>query len=253
MKHGRTATQGGQHHTTRSDKRRAFRRGAAMAVPIMLGYFPLATAYGILAYQAGLPAASTVAMSLLVYAGASQFMAVNMIGLGAAGLEIVLACFMVNIRHIVMSMSLLQRYGHLPTSTKRAASLGITDETFAMLSFAPADSDHAGGWFLAGVMATSYASWVLGSLVGSLLSSLIPGDWAASMAMALYAMFIGLLVPGLQRKPDATGTAVAGALVCTALNPVVGAGWAIAMGTLLGGLVGVLRGHWDPDIGEASS
>lgn len=234
------------------EKRRACGRGAVLAIPIVLGYFPLATAYGILAYQAGLTLSSTVGMSLLVYAGASQFMAVNMIGLGAAGVEIVLACFMVNIRHVVMSMSLLQRYRHLPVRTKRVASLGVTDETFALLSFTAAEDGGTQGWFLAGVMLSAYASWVSGSLVGSLLSAFIPPDWAASMSMALYAMFIGLLVPGLQRKPQATGTALAGALVCTAMNPVVGAGWAIALGTLVGGLVGVLRGPWDPDIGEAS-
>ena len=226
--------------------RSAFLRGAKMALPIVLGYFPLATAYGILAYQVGLSVMETTAMSLLVYAGASQFMAVNMLSLGAAGVEIVLACFMVNIRHIVMSMALLQRYRHIFPFGRRWAALGTTDETFALLSFAPIrHGKGSDGYFLAGVMLTAYLSWVSGSFFGSFLSANVPAigstSSAASMGMALYAMFIGLLVPGLKRQPAMVPTALAGAGICTAFTPVWGSGWAIALGTLGGGFVGMIR------------
>jgi len=225
----------------------ALYRGMAMAFPIMLGYFPLAVAYGILSFQAGLPLRSTAAMSVLVYAGASQFMAVNMLGLGAAGTEIVLACFMINIRHIVMSMSLMQRLADLTPAGRKAAALGVTDETFALLSFSEIRSGPTKGWLLAGVLVSAYGAWVSGSVVGALLSTVIPGDLAASMAIALYAMFIGLLVPNVKRHPPALTIAAAGALLCTVLTPQVGAGWAIAFGTLGGGLVGVLHAASVPE------
>src|SRR5699024_1056757 len=101
-------------------------------IPIMLGYLPIAITYGVLAKQTGLSLLEITMMSIFVFAGASQFMAVNMIGVGAGIMEIVTATFVLNFRHFVMSLSLMNRMRHINISKKAPISLGLTDETFAV-------------------------------------------------------------------------------------------------------------------------
>src|SRR5690625_3197046 len=105
-----------------------------VGLPIILGYFPVAIAYGVLAKQAGLSLFELTSMSVLVYAGASQFMAVNMLMVSAGWIEIVIATFVLNFRHFIMNLSLMNKWQHLSTSSKLPLSLGVTDETFAVAS-----------------------------------------------------------------------------------------------------------------------
>nr|MBO2470792.1 branched-chain amino acid ABC transporter permease [Bacillota bacterium] len=91
------------------DAHRAFFRGVRTGVPIAVGYLPISMAFGVLARSAGLPEVAAVAMSVLVYAGASQFVAVNLLALGVAWSEIVLTTFLLNLRHLLMTAALSRR------------------------------------------------------------------------------------------------------------------------------------------------
>src|SRR5690606_19085992 len=93
---------------------------------------PLAISYGVLAVQTGISIGHTLAMSLFIYAGASQFMAVNMLSLGATAAELIMATFVINFRHFVLSFSLMSRLKQVPRPWKAFLSFGITDETFAV-------------------------------------------------------------------------------------------------------------------------
>ncbi len=175
-----------------------FMAGLYAAVPIAVGYLPIAITFGLIARTADLPAHIIVFMSLIVFAGASQFVAVNLISLGTNPWEIVLTTFILNLRHLLMSASLSQRIE--PASKKRMALLafGVTDETFSMASLrlektlAPS--------FILGLNMLAYISWVVGTWLGITLVNGIPEAWQASMGIALYAMFIGLLVPVLRQS-----------------------------------------------------
>lgn len=218
----------------------AFWAGCRQAIPITVGYFPLAVAYGTLASQAGLSFGQTVLMSLWVYAGASQFMAVNMFVLQAAGLEIVLTAFLINLRHLVMSLSFNGKFCHLSRSLRCGLSLGLTDETFALLSFAsPRGTD---GFLLAGIMLTSYGAWVTGSATGALFAGFIPAEIAARMSVALYAMFIALLVPAVRNHIFPLATALASAFLCWFFYQLFSPGWAIVLATVLAALAGPIWG-----------
>ena len=106
--------------------------GAAKAMPIVLGYVPVAFAFGVLARQAGLSELNTVLMSLLVYAGASQFVAVGLFGAGASPATIVLTTFIVNLRHIILSSALAPYMSKWKAGRLAAFGFQVTDETFAL-------------------------------------------------------------------------------------------------------------------------
>ena len=104
-------------------------RGARAAIPIAVGYVPVAIAFGILARQAGFSALQSLGMSAIVYAGASQFASLPLVAGGASPVAIALATLVLNFRHFLMSASLVQK---LPTRAPAGLGLGVTDETFVV-------------------------------------------------------------------------------------------------------------------------
>lgn len=217
-----------------------FARGAWTAVPIAVGYFPIAIAFGVISIQAGIPLAQTVSMSLIVYAGASQFMAAGMVAAGAGFAEIVLATFVLNLRHFIMSMSLMDRLKMIPKEWKPLLSFGITDETFAVLSLKEdGNGREQGQLYVLGLMAAAYGSWVVGTMVGAVFANVIPPSVSASMSIGLYAMFIGLLVPAV-RSAWKFGIIVAFSMVLsTVFGLFLNRGWAIVLATVLAAASGI--------------
>lgn len=180
-------------------------------------------------------------MSGLVYAGASQFMAVNMIAASATVLEITIATFVLNFRHFVMSLSFMNRLRHVSNKWKLPLSMGLTDETFAVASFHPGEAEKKNGtYFYLGIFLIAYLSWVVGSLLGGLLGDIIPEALSQSMGIALYAMFIGLLIPSVKKNVKTGLIAVLAMMInflCVELG--MSSGWAIVVGTVIGGLSGI--------------
>lgn len=215
--------------------------GALKGLPIVIGYLPIAISYGILASQVEISLWHTVLMSITVYAGASQFMAVNMILLGAAGVEIVLATLVLNLRHLIMSMSFINRNVTLPRSWQPFLCLGITDETFTMISLDDgADNDASQRtYLLAGLIGSAYLSWVLGSMAGWLLSHIIPPAVGGIMSIALYAMFIALLVPSFRKSSSVRVISALGALFSILFHQFLDQGWAIVLATMAAATCGI--------------
>jgi 4-azaleucine resistance transporter AzlC len=221
-----------------SQQRGEWFRGLSTAVPIMVGYFPVAVTFGVIAQQTGVPVLQTTLMSMLVYAGASQFMAVNMLATGVGGVEVVAATFVLNFRHFVMGLSLMNLLREFPFRWKLAISSGMTDETFAMASVPASSGKKMSPQYVAGMMLGAYTSWVIGSLAGHLLSRVIPPTLSESMSIALYAMFIGLLVPAVRKEWRAGAVALFSMLLCWGFSQVLDDGWAIVLATVLGGGIG---------------
>src|SRR5699024_11530902 len=107
------------------------RQGVNAALPIAIGYVPIAVAYGALGVASGLTWWHTLLMSLLVFAGASQFMAAGMVAAGAAVVQISIATFVLNFRPLILSLSLIDRLREISPLRRAALSLGLTDETYA--------------------------------------------------------------------------------------------------------------------------
>lgn len=211
-----------------------------VGLPIILGYFPVAIAYGVLAKQAGLSLFELTSMSVLVYAGASQFMAVNMLMVSAGWIEIVIATFVLNFRHFIMNLSLMNKWQHLSTSSKLPLSLGVTDETFAVASMEADNKAVKRGFvFYATLLLAAYLSWVIGSLLGGVLGQVIPDQLSQSMGIALYAMFIGLLIPSVKKELKYGLIALVAMLLNVIFSQWLSEGWSIVSATVIGASAGI--------------
>jgi 4-azaleucine resistance transporter AzlC len=217
------------------------RRGLKAGLPIALGYLPVAVTYGLLSRQAGLSPLEATGMSLLVYAGASQFMAVKMLAAGSSASQIILATFILNFRHFLMSASLSQRMAPPPPRSTLLA-YWVTDETFVAGSLGFGDPSFTSISFL--VMALmAYLAWASGSLAGALFGALIPEALAEAMGVGLYAMFIALLVPSARGHWRGALVALASALISLGfwrLLPSLAEGWRIVAATLAASSLGLL-------------
>lgn len=222
-------------------KRVNIRQGLQASLPIALGYIPVAITFGVLAMQSGLSLLEVTLMSILVYAGASQFMGANMIAQEAGAIEIIVATFVLNFRHFIMSLSFANSIRETVSLRGRSLlSLGLTDETFAVATIEKDKaSEKNSGYFYGTVFLVAYSSWVLGTFIGGLVGEIIPEALSQSMGIALYAMFIGLLVPALKvnlRLTYIAGTAMIVNLLCSQF---MASGWAIVCGTIIGGATGI--------------
>jgi 4-azaleucine resistance transporter AzlC len=196
--------------------KRSISRGARAAWPICLGYIPIGLSFGVVAQKAGLSPLEIGLMSLIVFAGSSQFIAVSMIGAGAGFLPIVLTTFTVNLRHLLMSSSLAAR---LRLSDKGWIALfgyGVTDESFA-LNLA---RFRSGGWGWREALAVNHVSnlaWVVSTVIGGLFGALIPRG-SFGIDYALVAMLLCLLVFQLRDRFHVLVALISGVIaVCLSL------------------------------------
>jgi 4-azaleucine resistance transporter AzlC len=215
--------------------------GLKAALPVMVGYLPVALAFGLVSPQGGLSLSSAVLMSAMVYAGASQFMAVSMLSLGAPLPEIILATLFINLRHVVMNLALLPRLPIRSVVLRAVVAAGVTDETFALASFStdPALRTPAG---MLGLVSSCWATWWLGTLLGRWVAPLIPKLLNDVMGVTLYGVFIGLLVPAVRRAPRGLFVAVVAMAIHVAARQAMPVGWALVSaivgGSLAGGVLG---------------
>ncbi len=218
-------------------------QGVKAGLPIFLGYFPIAVAFGALAVQAGLTSSEAGLMSAAVFAGASQFVSLSMLLTGAGLFQIIAATFFLNLRHLIMSLAVNNLFRGFSQGWKIYLSFFITDETFALLTLGDSlesRSHQLSPLFAAGLMITAYSGWVSGTLVGSLGAELIPASVTTAMTVGLYGLFIGLLVPPVRKSRVFTGIALGAMLLNTLFNLFLSPGWAIVFATVLAAGGGVL-------------
>jgi 4-azaleucine resistance transporter AzlC len=213
-----------------------FKKGIQAGISIGIGYFPIALTFGLLAKSSGLTIYETVLMSLIVFAGASQYISLSLITFGTGIFEIILTTFIVNIRHFLMSTSLNEKCEDDHIINKLLYSFGITDETFSVVS---TKEGTATSGFIFGVISISYLSWVFFSGVGHLIGASLPKTLQESMGVALYAMFIGLLVPTMKKSLKVIFLASLAAVFNSifTIGHIMAQGWAIVSATLLSAIL----------------
>jgi len=181
-----------KENRVRGDRMSAFSRGVAAAWPICLGYAPIGLAFGVLAQKAGLTPLEIGLMSVVVFAGSSQFIAVSMLSGGASMVSIVATAFVVNLRHFLMSSALAVYLKNSDRKKLTFFSYGITDESFAVNLTRFRESD----WDLNSALVTNYTAnitWIIATVLGGFSGQFIPAH-AFGIDYALVAMFICLLV-----------------------------------------------------------
>jgi len=202
--------------------RLTFRQGLIDALPIFFGYFSVAIAFGILAASRGVPVWLAAAVSMTAFTGTGQFVFLDLVAAGAAIIETALTMLVINARYFLMSLSYSQKLPADITLWQRLIiGFGNTDEVFAI---AMTRDEPLNFKYLLGLILCSYSGWVSGTVVGGLASGIIPDTILSALGIALYAMFIALIVPPTKKsKPVLSVVILAAAISCAlAFVPALG-------------------------------
>jgi 4-azaleucine resistance transporter AzlC len=165
------------------------------SVPVLLGYMAIGIAFGLLLVDAGYPWWLSLVMSIVMYAGAGQFIAVGLFAAGVGLAEAALVQLVVNARHIAYGLSMLKRFNRTGPF-KYYLIFALTDETFALLSSLPDQEKRGRFLFLVALLDQSY--WVLGSVIGAMAGSLLPFT-LDGIGFALSALFVVLMIEQILR------------------------------------------------------
>ena len=214
-----------------------FLQGMCAGIPVIFGFIPVGIAYAIMARQAGFSVFKTCLMSLSVFAGASEIMAVGMYAQGSSIIAIIIATFVLNLRHIIMSTCVFEKMKKTSLPLKLLAAFGVTDESFAIFTTEKKEKSTVG--FILGLILVNYTSWNVGTLIGAIASELLPDIVSASFGIALYALFIGLLVPNLTKNIRLCLLVLFTAVINSLLILFIEQSWAVVISTLLSAFIGV--------------
>lgn len=173
--------------------RESLLRGARDSLSLLLGIVPVGMAFGIAAREYGFSTVEACLMSLVVFAGASQFIGIALIASGVGILEVAITTFFVNLRHAVMTASLAPYLRGTGKGLLALLAFQVTDETYGLsiTRFARGEADR---WYLLAVNVLFYSTWNAGTLAGHLAGELLPATVREGMSFALPAVFITLLV-----------------------------------------------------------
>lgn len=212
------------------------RQTFSQTLPIALGYVPVGMAYGVLAGKAGLGAVNVLAMSVLVYAGSAQLVAVGMFASGASALSLVAMTLAVNLRHLLFSAAMAPLLSGWRKRELAAFAFELTDESFALHAarFGRGDRDKA---LTLSINVAAQSSWVGGTALGVILGDVLGDGRAFALDFALPGMFLALLAGQLKGRSHAAAAVVGAALALAAAH--WGAG---GLGALGAGLAGAACG-----------
>lgn len=227
-------------------------QGVMRAMPIVLGYVPVGLAYGILAQKAGLSPLNTVLMSILVYAGSAQLIAVGLLGAHTPVLSIIMTTFVVNFRHLIMASALMPYLKQWRKRELAAFAYELTDETFAVHSAHFASAHFASTQFPDGVPATAdifatnitaQLAWVTGTLLGIAVGQLVSDVKPFALDYALPAMFVALLVLQIKQWRHVVVAILTGILAVALLQAGM-TQWHVMTATVIGASLGVVIEQW---------
>jgi 4-azaleucine resistance transporter AzlC len=212
------------------------RDGVVASLALVPSVFVYGTVFGGLAVQAGLTPAQVLGMSVLVFAGASQFVAVPMIAGGAPALAIVLTTYVVNMRHYLMAATLAPSFRGFSRGWLALIAHGINDESFAV---AVARSRPPDAWIYVGSALAISGAFVGGVAVGTALGGLVERPERYGFDFAFPAVFLALVAVQLRRRSDWL-VAIGAAVLAVALALVLPNNWHIVVAGLVVSVVGAL-------------
>ena len=176
-----------------------FRKGIAGGIPIALGYFAVSFSFGILAVKGGIHPLTAALISLTNVTSAGQFAGLTIILASGSLWEMALTQFIINLRYSLMSLSISQKLdAKLPLWHRFLMAFGMTDEIFGISAV---QKNPLAPSFMYGAMAVAIPGWVLGTLVGGLAGSILPAFLLSALGVALYGMFIAIIIPPAKADP----------------------------------------------------
>ena len=165
--------------------------------PIGMGYFAVSFSLGIIAAKAGLTAWMGFVGSFLTRASAGEYGVYSLIAIGASYVEVVAMCLVTNLRYLLMSTALTQKFASNVSLLKRIlVACCVTDEIFGISIAYPGNLPPA---YPFGAMLVSTTMWASGTAVGIVAGEILPPHVVAALSVALYGMFIAIIIPPSKR------------------------------------------------------
>ena len=191
--------------------KRAFQKAFPYTIPVLTGYLFIGIAFGVMFAEKGYSVWWAILMSLLVYAGSGQYLAVNFFVPGISFVQVIFMTLMVNIRHVFYGISLLDKVNR--TGKKRWYMIfALTDETYSLLCTTNVPEGVEEDKFLFAISFLDQSYWILGTIIGSVAKSLLPFN-AEGIDFAMTALFVVIFVEQWMKKenriPAAIGVIVA--------------------------------------------
>ena len=182
-----------ENYSTHSEYFKGFRDG----LPIGLGYLSVSFAFGITAVKMGIPVIVAILISMTCVTSAGQVAGITAIASGGGFIEIALAQLIINLRYSLMSLSLSQKLCRKYSLFHRlTTSFGVTDEVFAVAS---ARTEKVTPPYMYGLITLPYIMWSAGTALGALLGGILPDFVTSALGIAIYGMFIAIVVPPARR------------------------------------------------------
>ncbi len=168
-------------------KKETIKQAFIITLPVMAGYLVLGIGFGVLLAKIGYGPLYAVLMSLIIYGGSMQYVAVSLIDSAASLITVVITTLLVNGRHLFYGLSMLEKYQNI--KRKPYLIFGITDETYSLLCQEESkDEDY---YFYVTILNRSY--WIIGGLIGNLIGTLIPFN-SAGIEFSMTALFVAIVV-----------------------------------------------------------
>lgn len=176
-----------------SEHHYGFREGVRAGIPIALGYFAVSFTFGIQCVFYGLSIPEAVLFSLSNVTSAGQFAGLGIIAQDSGYLSMALSQFIINLRYLLMSTALSQKFSPETGNGKRlVAAYGVTDEIFGVAATADGLIEPS---YMYGMMAVAIPGWTLGTFFGAFLGNILPTMVLSALGIAIYGMFIAIFVP----------------------------------------------------------
>lgn len=191
----------------------SFTKGLKDGIPVGLGYFSVSVTFGMMAVKSGLPVWAAVVISMTNLTSAGQFAGIGVMASMGTYFEMALTQLIINLRYALMSISLSQKLDKKVTVLDRLLmATGNTDEIFAIASSTPG---KFGKKYFFGLMTLPYVGWAGGTLAGAVASGFLPESVSSALGIAIYAMFLAIIIPPSKRSKTVLGVVgIAAGLSC---------------------------------------
>ncbi len=202
--------------------KQAFKKAFPYTIPVFTGYLFIGIAFGVMFAEKGYSFLWAMLMSLVVYAGSGQYLAVNFFVPGVSFLQAIFLTFMVNVRHVFYGISLVERFNRFGKS-RWYMIFALTDETYSLLCTTKVPEDVDEEKFLLAISVLDHAYWILGSVIGAIAGTVLPIS-SEGIEFAMTALFVVIFIEQWMKQknriPALIGVAVAivGLLIFKANN-----------------------------------
>ena len=217
-------------------KGESFKQGIKDGIPIGLGYLAVSFTFGMMAVSGGLSIWQAVLISLTNLTSAGQFAGLDIIIAGGSYWEIALTQLIINLRYCLMSFSLGQKLRRdVPWAHRYVVAFGVTDEIFGV---SVSQKGKVSPYYNYGAMSMAIPGWTLGTLAGAISGSLLPDFIISALSVAIYGMFLAVIIPPAKTNKAVLGVVIAAMAVSSlfAVVPVltnVSSGFVIIITTVL--------------------